>query len=347
MKILSAAILLAAAVSATAQTAPITVTASTDSAVILMGSQFHLTVTASVPSGQESELKLVNVPEINNPREGFGEYFASYVVATSTDTAVANGRSTVTAEYTLQGFDPGLYPLPVVGATTNTGDTVWAEMLTLKVLPMEVDTVTMAARPMAGIVPANCKWYDYIPLWLLWLLAGIAVAAAFAAVLVLTRKRKIAAVAAAAKPVPPFDLAMMRLEKLRQSGAAVPGHEKQFYTELTDILRRYLHGRFGINALEMTSSQILKALRSNPDTRMPAEQMNEVLKIADFVKFAKVKPLADDNQRSLLRATEFVQSTKPLPPPPPPSGKDATRAKTGTPAAQAADTQPAKSTEQK
>ena len=91
--------------------------------------------------------------------------------------------------------------------------------------------------------------------------------------------------------------------------------KKEYYTELVDILRQYLQGRFGINAMEMTSSQIVRALRSNPETRMTADEMRGVLSVADFVKFAKVRPLPDDNVKAFNRATNFVDSTKPAPEP--------------------------------
>lgn len=313
MKTIRLIILTAAVLLGLTATAQITVTAATDSAVILMGSQFTLKVEVSAPEGET--VRLVNEPRITNLDENFGIFGPVAVTAASADTAVVDGRRTVTGTYTLQGFDPGLYPLPIVGAENGSGDTVWSQLLTLKILPMDVDTVEMAARPLAGVASPQCRWYDYIPLWLLWALLAVAVAVGVFFLLRHTRRRKVEAEIKAQAPVPPYELAVSRLEKLRQSGAAAPGHEKQFYTDLTDILRQYLHGRYGINAMEMTSSQIVRTLRSNPATRMPADQMDAVLRIADFVKFAKEKPLADDNVRALERARDFVETTKPAPEP--------------------------------
>ena len=62
---------------------------------------------------------------------------------------------------------------------------------------------------------------------------------------------------------------MQRLETLRTENLCDKGQEKEYYTRLTDILRSYLDTRFGINAMEMTSSQIVKSLRNNEETRMP------------------------------------------------------------------------------
>lgn len=299
---------------AAAAQAPLVVSASTDSTVVTMGSQFRMTVEVTAAS---DSVRLVNAPEITHPDEGFGEYFGAYVVGIESDTAVAGDRRKVTNVYTLQAFDPTpLMAFPPIGAVAaGSADTAWAQMQTLKVLPVEVDTVSMALMPLAGAVSGGSRWHDYIPLWIWWVLLGVALAAAAVAAWSFTRKRKEVAMAEASKPVPPYELAIGRLSALRRSVGSVPGNEKHFYTELTDILRQYLHGRFGINALEMTSGQIVRALRNNPETRLPSEQVDAVLRIADFVKFAKEKPLADDNQRALQRATDFVETTRPAPEP--------------------------------
>ncbi len=106
---------------------------------------------------------------------------------------------------------------------------------------------------------------------------------------------------------------MQRLETLRTENLCDKGQEKEYYTRLTDILRSYLDTRFGINAMEMTSSQIVKSLRNNEETRMPEKYMSRVLEIADFVKFAKARPLPEDNAASFRSAPQFVEDTKPLP----------------------------------
>lgn len=115
---------------------------------------------------------------------------------------------------------------------------------------------------------------------------------------------------------PPYDLAIQRLQQLQTRNLPGSGREKEYYTELTDILRQYLDGRFGINAMEMSSTQIIDTLRHNKETRPGSDLMKQILEIADFVKFAKVRPLPDDNVRSFNSAMKFVEDSKPLPPAP-------------------------------
>ena len=108
---------------------------------------------------------------------------------------------------------------------------------------------------------------------------------------------------------------MLHLEQLKQKQLWQAGQDKAYFTELTDILRVYIDRRFGINAVEMTSSEIMEALKHNSETRLVNENLNEILRIADFVKFANQRPLADDNELSFRYAMNFIDATKPLPQP--------------------------------
>jgi hypothetical protein len=113
--------------------------------------------------------------------------------------------------------------------------------------------------------------------------------------------------------VPPYQLAMQQLQTLHDEHLCEKGEEKEFYTRLTDILRTYLDARFGINAMEMTSTQIRRSLRENADTKMSEKYMSRILEIADFVKFAKIRPLPEDNASAYKSALQFVEDTKPAP----------------------------------
>ncbi len=66
--------------------------------------------------------------------------------------------------------------------------------------------------------------------------------------------------------------------------------------------------------MEMTSTQILNSLRHRDDTKPTTQLMKQILEMADFVKFAKVRPLPDDNVKTLNMAVQFVEDTKPVEP---------------------------------
>ncbi len=79
--------------------------------------------------------------------------------------------------------------------------------------------------------------------------------------------------------------------------------QKTYYTRLTDTLRKYIQERFGFNAMEMTSSQIIDNLQQTGDRKM-LDELTELFSTADLVKFAKYSTLINEN------AVNFIDSTK-------------------------------------
>ena len=292
-------------------TSGVKITSSIDSTVMTMGSTTHVKVTVQMPEKVASDVNLDGMPEL-----AAGEEYLPWngvdIVAVDSASTISGGIRTIGYDYTVQAFDPGTLTLPPFTVVSGISDTAYSNVLTLKVLPVEIDS-TMTLNPMASVAAPKAKWFDYIPDWMFWVLLCMVILGAGVVAVAALRKRRQEIEIRRNPPVPPYELAISRLNTLRTSNLATTGQEKAYYTELVDILRQYLHGRFGINAMEMTSTQIVKALRSNPTTRMSADQMRSVLSMADFVKFAKVRPMPDDNTRAMNRALEFVEDTKPQP----------------------------------
>jgi len=195
-------------------------------------------------------------------------------------------------------------------------DTLKSNSLTIKVNPVDVSHLN-DIHPIAEPLEFQSKWYDFLPDWITdywgWILAAVLIiAAGVCAYLIMTRKVAVN-ILPQKKRLPPYELAVKRLEALRTDSIWERGMEKEYYTRLIDILRDYLQERFGINAMEMTSTQIVKVLSGNEATRQPNRYMRNILQIADFVKFAKVRPLPDDNVRAFNEALQFVEETRPAP----------------------------------
>lgn len=87
---------------------------------------------------------------------------------------------------------------------------------------------------------------------------------------------------------------------------------KAYYSGLTDILRRYLADRYGIGAMEMTSDEIIDAVRPLDLPRKSALELAALLREADLVKFAKATPEAARNEEAYQWAYYFVEETKPV-----------------------------------
>ena len=189
--------------------------------------------------------------------------------------------------------------------------------MSLKVVPVKLDSAERATQQLINFAPieeVNTKWHDSIPDWVIdywkiWLIV-IVVILSLITIYILYRKNK--KISHAKVVIPPYELAMQKLLRLKSQRLCENGHEKEYYTLLIDILREYLDGRFGINAIEMTTTQILKALDSNIEVADKKDRLKEVLDIADFVKFAKVLPTSDENVKAFNDVESFVELTKPI-----------------------------------
>ena len=81
------------------------------------------------------------------------------------------------------------------------------------------------------------------------------------------------------------------------------------YTQLTDTLRNYIQERYGFNAMEMTSGEIIERLTEENDEEALAE-LRELFQTADLVKFAKWTTLINENDANLMTALEYINQTK-------------------------------------
>lgn len=300
------AALLAAGISASAFAAPVKVTASIDSTVVEMGSRATITVNIA-DDGRKGTL--IDLPEPGTEAENLD------FISVKGDTFPAGYEYKIL----IQAFEPGTVTFAPFRYVVGT-DTTESEFLTLKIMPVELDSLA-TINPMESVVNPPRRWYDYIPGWILWVLLGLALAAAAVCLFVMYRKNG-SLIVHRTKPVDPYEAAMAELSRLRERKLAESGREKEYYTHLVDILRTYLERRFNINAMEMSSTQIVASLRQNPETRDNQQRIKQILEIADFVKFANVRPMPDDNVKTFNNVVGFVEDTKPAPEPEPEDDKD-------------------------
>ena len=110
-------------------------------------------------------------------------------------------------------------------------------------------------------------------------------------------------------PAPPHETALTDITRLKDAKEEA----KAYYMKLTDTLRTYLQGRYGFNAREMTSGEILDALHGLQDDEQARAELQEILGTADLVKFARYEVGLSEQERSLMQAVNFVNETKLVP----------------------------------
>lgn len=285
--------------------------ASLDSTNLVMGrlTDIHLKVTR--PTGVKGELLYTRSLGQDGLYPVCGDSIELRAPHAS-DTTRTGANITIVYKIPMQAFDSGLYLLPELLYLSGQ-DTLRSNRLTLKVLPVRAKAEDAISDYASYADPENPSIFDFIPDWVLdfwWLLLIILFAIAAGLWALKTYRRKGYIIPPKPQPTP-YEVAIRQLNKIKAESVWQKGHEKEYYTDLTDALRRYLEGRFGINAREMTSRQILMAVGKEPELKNYGEDILHILDMADFVKFAKVRPLPDDNVRSIQDAISIVEGTKP------------------------------------
>ena len=223
-----------------------------------------------------------------------------------------NGIKTLKEDLNVFAFDSATLYIPPFDFVYGS-DTLSTNSLALKVIvpfdSIEVDPSKFA--DIKTVIDPEFVFMDYI-LWIVIpvLLIALLVSAFYGYNYYKKHRRKDNVVVQKVK-VPAHITAMNALEELDKKKLWQSGHDKLFQTELTDILRQYIEERFEVNALEKTTDEILEELYELAEQQKSSLQnLKQILQLADLVKFAKYKPLADENQLSFVNAKMFIEQTK-------------------------------------
>ncbi|MDE6018117.1 MAG: hypothetical protein K2G85_04815 [Muribaculaceae bacterium] len=296
--------------------AAVNVTASLDSATILMGRIDTLRLIVERDADRQGIFPLFNKIQSG----GFVTILGDTVELGSPrmDT-IKNDGSRITERFVVpvQVFDSGFYRLPPFVYITAS-DSADSNEVELTVVPVKVGENDPISDFRDVAEPSDKSFWDWMPDWLfdLWWLWLLMIAIVVAAIFISRRYRKTGKIISLPeKPSPkPWTVALERLEVLKSKNLWENGMEKEYFTQLTDILRDYLAQRFGINAMEMTSRQIMQTLADQSDVKEKRGYVRKILDVADFVKFAKVRPLPADNVEAYDNAVNFVNETIPSDP---------------------------------
>ncbi len=259
------------------------------------------------------------------------------------DTTIENNVMTLNFKYVVTSFDSTLYHIPGMPVFDGT-DTITSNSFGLKVTSPELldstkayleklnnaetDSIDFEQLQLNDIKPiqkAPFVWTDY--LWLLWIVLGVLLLILLIGVVIylVLRKKKQGYFFKPPQVEPAHVRAKNALDKLKEEKIWQQGREKEFYTKLTDILRVYIDERYGVNAMEMTSGEILNEIRKVAEVDSVYDNLKQILSTSDMVKFAKYKPYPDENDLSMVNAYFFVNQTRepdPLPDKPEEEEKD-------------------------
>ena len=283
--------------------AQVVVEQTVDSVGILIGEQAHLKLEVTMPKGARLEWPTLQ------PNQ--------YVTPVVEVVAVADGKTVETGKeqqkacrvYTITSFDESLYALPALPVKVN-GKTYRGGTSALKVITVDVDTLhPNQYYPPKDVQDNPFLWSEWRPfLWLSVLTLALALLVFYLFVR-LRENKPIITKLRIVRHVPAHQRALLAIEKIKAERMQQSEDQKAYYTQLTDTLRKYIQERFGFNAMEMTSSEIIGRLQENGDKKM-LDELRELFTTADLVKFAKYSTLINENDLNLVNAVNFIDETK-------------------------------------
>lgn len=283
------------------------VTSSIDSTKIKIGEQITYKIQVEADS---TDIVIFPEGQTFSPLEMIESY--------KIDTTKGESNYNFIKKYGLTQFDSGSYTIPrqkvIIGDKTY-----FTDSLKVKVNTVEVDTTKQGLydiKPMIEVEKSSSNFWRN----LLYVLLALAVVSALIYWFVwrkkpLTEEEKIAL-------LPPYDKAKLALKKLDENQYLQREEIKEYYSELTFIIRRYLDEKVYDRALESTTDELIQRLQllrdgnqielSNEDIK----NMETIFKRADLVKFAKSRPdiaLAEIDRKTIDIEIDHVKEALPEP----------------------------------
>lgn len=284
--------------------AQVTVDAKIDSTRIFIGQQVGLSLEVSADVGKNVEfMRFDSLQQIIPGLE--------VVRSEDPDTDLLNDgkRMVLTKKYVITSFDSALYYIPPMTVKVD-GKEYKSKNLALKVVTFNVDTTKVDS--IFGFKPEmkpQFSWDDWTPVIWMSVTVLLLVAVLIYVFVRLVTNKPILRRVKFRQHIAPHKLAMQKIEQIKEDNLVQSENSKEYYTLLTDTLRQYISERFGFNAMELTSAEIISRLEAENDKDALSE-LRELFRTADLVKFAKYNTLINENDRNLVAAIEYINQTK-------------------------------------
>lgn len=273
-----------------------------DSAAILIGEQTTLHLTVTSDNGRSVQIVI--------PNDTLMAGVEVLNLSKPDSTVIENNRLLIKQDILITSFDSSLYLLPPLKVIDGT-DTVYSNQVALKVTPIPVN----ADKPeefndIKEIWKPPFVLADYYPIIYGVLFALFLICVVGYIIQRIRSKKSLIPFKKEEPKLPPYEQAIKELDEIKQQKLWQQGRNKEYYTLITDTLRKYIVDRFGVNAMEMTSGEILDILKEEEGVKTVYANLKQILQLSDYVKFAKMQPLPDENDQSMKYAYLFVDQTK-------------------------------------
>ena len=278
----------------------------TDADTIVVGQPFDYQLSLTIPKDYFVEWKQ------------FGDTLSKSIDVINVEdiktTAINNSYNVImTQNLTLTSFDTGYVYVPEIAITYSKSlqDSIRYTLRTdekeLYVTTVAVDT-TEAFRPIKGVMRQGFTAKEVFP----WVALAIIIAGVIYLIIYLKKHKKTKEIVVEEKKkptIPAIITARAKLAEMKDNEVWNTPKTKDYYTDLTDIAREYLEGQFEIDAIEMTTDEIMDAVNQLNLSNLTKSKLQDTLTTADLVKFAKANPSAEQNKQSFSDINNFVEDS--------------------------------------
>ena len=276
------------------------VTAKIEPIEMMIGEQAQVTITVQAAEGEKVEWPVFQPRQMIVPGVEVLESHTSLTGNTSSTSS--------TMTLTLTSFDGNLYHLPPFVVKVN-GKEMKTNELALKVMEVEVDTTKLDQFFGPKDVQNNpFQWSEWAPVFWFSVLMLLLTTMGIWLYQRLRANKPIIARIKIVKRLLPHQKAMKEIEQIKADKMVSSENQKEYYTKLTDTLRRYIEERYGFSAMEMTSAEIIDRLMQTDQQSL--EELRQLFTTADLVKFAKYSTMINENDANLVSAIDFINQTK-------------------------------------
>jgi len=224
-------------------------------------------------------------------------------------------QSSIKQLVTITSFELDNQLFPPLGIFVD-GKKIISKPIPIHISLVNADT-TQAIRDIKTIVSDPLNFKDRIQQFFNWaikywyVLLGILLILGLLIWFFFIRKKKVTETKEPAKPqIPAHILAYGSLKELEEKQLWQNGNQKEYNTELTLVVQKYISGRYNVATDEKTSKEILDSLRFIEMGESNKNNLRKLLMLSDLVKFAKEKPSATENEQVLKDAFDFIKTTK-------------------------------------
>lgn len=279
-----------------------------DTTVIRIGEQLSLSLVVDLQQGQSAGT--LQWPTVGDTLSKNIEVIRSSAV--DTIPAAADEQPSVLRlqqRFTVTAFDSGFHAIPpfrflIGGRSVETN----ALLLEVRSVPLDSATAVRASRDIVAPPFSILFWMQEN--WP-WIAGGLALV--IAVLLLWWRLSKRPDHTPVPKEAPPalplHERVLSELRKLEGERIWQQGLHKAYHSRVTDLLRGYIEERYKVPALESTTDELVLALRVSPLKREQQERLENMLRLADMVKFAKATPSPIENEQMMIAAQQFVEDT--------------------------------------